>query len=151
MRARARCRSSCHRFTRRDNADPHPYVDRRLSSIDKRAVVLSLVIMAGAGHLVGRLQWDRSGMWEGSQRYLRDTNLDVITVEAIGRHHSRALPRACKARRRNHRPATLSPGSLLAGTNLSIIARAARRNAHSLGDVSVRRSDRRHRRARPTR
>jgi hypothetical protein len=53
------------------------------SSIDKRAVVLSLVIMAGAGHFVEKLQWDRSGMWEGSRRYLRDTNLDVITAEAI--------------------------------------------------------------------
>jgi hypothetical protein len=53
------------------------------SSINKRAAVLSLVIMAGAGHFVEKLQWDRSGMWEGSQRYLRDTNLDVITAEAI--------------------------------------------------------------------
>jgi hypothetical protein len=54
------------------------------SSTDKRAVVLSLVIMAAAGHFVGGLQWDRQeGMWQGSQRYLRDTNLDVITAEAI--------------------------------------------------------------------
>jgi hypothetical protein len=54
------------------------------SSIDKRAVVLSLVIMAAAGHFVGGLRWDRQkGMWDGSRRYLRDTNLDVITAEAI--------------------------------------------------------------------
>src|SRR5947209_930663 len=44
------------------------------SSIDKRTVVLSLVIMAAAGHFVGGLRWDRQkGMWEGSRRYLRDT------------------------------------------------------------------------------
>jgi hypothetical protein len=54
------------------------------SSIDKRAVVLCLVIMAAAGHFIGGLQWDRQkGMSEGSRRYLRDTNLDVITAEAI--------------------------------------------------------------------
>src|SRR5262249_15135539 len=45
---------------------------------------LSLVIIAAAGHFVGGLRWDRQkGIWEGSRRYLRDTNLDVITAEAI--------------------------------------------------------------------
>jgi hypothetical protein len=57
--------------------DPSP-------GIDKRARVLSLVIMAAAGHFVGRLRWGAlKGKWEGSRRYLRDTNLDVITAEAI--------------------------------------------------------------------
>jgi hypothetical protein len=53
------------------------------SSIAKRAIVLSSLIMGGAGHFVEKLQWDREGILEGSQRYLRDTNLDVITAEAI--------------------------------------------------------------------
>jgi hypothetical protein len=54
------------------------------AGIDKRAVVLSLVIMAAAGHFVGRLDWDpQRGMWDGSRRYLRDTNLDVITAESM--------------------------------------------------------------------
>jgi hypothetical protein len=54
------------------------------SSIDKRAIVLSLVIMAAAGHFVGGLRWDRQkGMCQGSKQYLRHTNLDVITAEAI--------------------------------------------------------------------
>jgi hypothetical protein len=38
--------------------------------------------MAAAGHFVRDLRWEK-GMWEGSRRYLRDTNLDVITAEAI--------------------------------------------------------------------
>jgi hypothetical protein len=54
------------------------------SNIDKRGIVLSLVIMAAAGHFVRDLRWDRQkGMWEGSRRYLRHTNLDVITAEAL--------------------------------------------------------------------
>jgi hypothetical protein len=54
------------------------------SSVDKRPIVLSLVVMAAAGHFVGRLRWDpQKGLWEGSERYLRDANLDVITAEAI--------------------------------------------------------------------
>ena len=54
------------------------------SGIDKRAIVLTCVIMAAAGSFIGNLRWDRKkGMWEGSQRYLRNTNLDVITAEAI--------------------------------------------------------------------
>jgi hypothetical protein len=53
------------------------------SSTAKRAMVLSCLIMGGAGQFVEKLQWDREGILEGSQRYLRDTNLDVITAEAI--------------------------------------------------------------------
>src|SRR5262249_52481568 len=44
-------------------------------------------IMAAAGHFVEKLRWDRNRMWEGSRRYLRDTNLDVITAEAIAWIH----------------------------------------------------------------
>jgi hypothetical protein len=54
------------------------------SNIHNRAVVLSLVMMAAAGNFVEGLRWDRQkGMWEGSRRYLRDTNSDVIAAEAI--------------------------------------------------------------------
>ncbi len=53
------------------------------SKVDKRAVVLELVVMGAAGHFVEGLRWERNGMWEGSRRYLRNTNLDVITAEAI--------------------------------------------------------------------
>lgn len=54
------------------------------SSEHKRAFVLSMLIMMAAGHFVGSLQWgEQKGMWEGSRRYLRDTNPDVITAEAI--------------------------------------------------------------------
>ncbi len=57
----------------------------RSSNVDNRAVVLSLVIMAGAGNFVGGLRWDpqETGMWDGSRHYLRNTNLDVIAAEAI--------------------------------------------------------------------
>ena len=54
-----------------------------LLGVDKRAIVLALVIMAAAGNFVRDLQWDQTKMWEGSRRYLRDTNLDVVTAEAI--------------------------------------------------------------------
>ena len=54
---------------------------------DKRAVVLSLTIMAAAGFFVERFRWDR-GVWKSSRRYLRGTNLDVITAEAIVWVHS---------------------------------------------------------------
>jgi hypothetical protein len=57
------------------------------SRTDKRAVVLSLTIMAAAGFFVERFRWDR-GVWKSSRRYLRDTNLDVITAEAIVWVHS---------------------------------------------------------------
>ena len=54
------------------------------TSLDKRAGVLTLFIMGAAGDFVSGLRWDQQeGMWEGSQRYLSDTNLDVITAEAI--------------------------------------------------------------------
>jgi hypothetical protein len=53
------------------------------SGIDKRAIVLALVIMAAAGDFVGGLRWDRAVMWKGSRHYLRNTNLDVIAAEAI--------------------------------------------------------------------
>ena len=55
------------------------------ASVDKRAIVLSQLIMRAAGHFVGEsLRWDKQeGMWEGSHQYLRDTNPDVITSEAI--------------------------------------------------------------------
>ena len=54
---------------------------------DKRAVVLSLTIMAAAGFFVERFRWDRA-VWKSSRRYLRGTNLDVITAEAIVWVHS---------------------------------------------------------------
>ena len=55
------------------------------TSVDKRSVVLSMLIMALAGDFVGKtLSWDKQkGLWEGSREYLRNTNLDVITAEAI--------------------------------------------------------------------
>ena len=54
------------------------------SGTDKRAIVLALVIMAAAGNFVRDLRWDqKKGLWEGSRRYLRNTNLDVTTAEAI--------------------------------------------------------------------
>jgi hypothetical protein len=56
---------------------------RSSSVINRRAVVLCSVIMSAAGHFVGGLRWGREGGWEESQRYLRDTNLDVITAEAM--------------------------------------------------------------------
>jgi len=55
----------------------------RSSEVDKRASILALLIMAASGHLVSRsLRWDDGDLWEGSRRYLRETNLDVITAEA---------------------------------------------------------------------
>src|SRR5262249_48698642 len=61
---------------------------RKPSSVDKRGVVLCLIIMAGAGHFVGAsLRWGEhkgvQGVWEGSRRYLCKTKLDVITAEAM--------------------------------------------------------------------
>ena len=52
----------------------------------KRAHVLTLMIMMAAGHFVGKSlpRWeDLLGIWEGPRHYLRNTNLDVITAEAI--------------------------------------------------------------------
>jgi hypothetical protein len=50
--------------------------------VDKRVNILSLLIMAASGNFVSSLRWDKAGFWEGSRRYLRGTNLDVITAEA---------------------------------------------------------------------
>jgi hypothetical protein len=55
----------------------------RPSSVDRRAIVLHFVMMAAAGQFVYDLHWDRQKGIEGSQRFLRTTNLDVITAEAI--------------------------------------------------------------------
>jgi len=58
-------------------------VQIRGGSEHKRAAILSLLIMAASGHFVSKsLPWDKGGWWEGSRRYLRGTNLDVITAEA---------------------------------------------------------------------
>jgi hypothetical protein len=56
------------------------------TSVDKRSIIMSMLIMALAGDFVGKtLSWDKqNGSWEGSREYLRNTNLDVITAEAIG-------------------------------------------------------------------
>jgi hypothetical protein len=50
---------------------------------DNRAIVLMAVELAAAGHFVRNLRWDKQPMWEGSDSYLRNTNLDVITAEAL--------------------------------------------------------------------
>ena len=48
-------------------------------AVDKRALLLSFIVMGAAGHLVEQL--DRGLDGNSSQRVLRDTNLDVITAE----------------------------------------------------------------------
>lgn len=48
-----------------------------LPGISKQHIVLSLILAAAAGDFVKNLRW------EGSRRYLKSTNLDVITAEAI--------------------------------------------------------------------
>jgi hypothetical protein len=53
------------------------------AAIDNRAIVLSLVVMAAAGSFVKNLRSDQSKITKALRRYLRDTNLDVITAEAI--------------------------------------------------------------------
>ena len=53
------------------------------SVIDNRAIVLSLVVMAAAGSFVKNLRSGRTEITKALRRYLRDTNLDVITAEAI--------------------------------------------------------------------
>jgi hypothetical protein len=55
-------------------------VDHSLG-VNKRALLLSFIVMGAAGHLVEGL--DRGLNRDSSQRVLRDTNLDVITAEAI--------------------------------------------------------------------
>ena len=53
------------------------------SGTDKRAIVLFLIIMSAAGNFFESFRWDKQQMWEGSRLFLRDTNLDMITAEAI--------------------------------------------------------------------
>ena len=48
-----------------------------LPGISTQHIVLSLILAAAAGDFVKNLRW------EGSRRYLQNTNLDVITAEAI--------------------------------------------------------------------
>jgi hypothetical protein len=53
------------------------------SAIDNRAIVLSLVVMAAAGSFVKNLRSGQGKITRSLRRYLRDTNLDVITAEGI--------------------------------------------------------------------
>jgi hypothetical protein len=53
------------------------------SAIDNRTIVLSLIVMAAAGSFVKDLRSGRTEITKALRRYLRDTNLDVITAEAI--------------------------------------------------------------------
>jgi hypothetical protein len=53
------------------------------SKIDKRAIVLSLSVMAAAGNFVKSLCSDETEIQKTLQQYLRGTNLDVIAAEAI--------------------------------------------------------------------
>jgi hypothetical protein len=53
------------------------------TNLDNRAIVLSVVIMAAAGNFVGDLQSNKLPMFKELRQLLRDTNLDVITAEAI--------------------------------------------------------------------
>jgi hypothetical protein len=55
-------------------------VDRSVK-VNKRALLLSFMVMGAAGDLVAHL--DRGLDGNSSQRVLGDTNLDVITAEAI--------------------------------------------------------------------
>ena len=57
---------------------------KRSAGTDNRATVLSLIIMAAAGHFVSEtLHWEKGAMWRSSRQFLRNTNLDVITAETI--------------------------------------------------------------------
>jgi hypothetical protein len=51
--------------------------------VDERAIMLHSVIMGAAGHFIGGLRWEPIAGSKASERYLRNTNLDVITAEAI--------------------------------------------------------------------
>jgi hypothetical protein len=52
--------------------------------ISPRATPLAFATLALAGHFVGKsLHWDRTKAWESSDQFFRNTNLDVITAEAI--------------------------------------------------------------------
>jgi hypothetical protein len=48
-----------------------------LPGISKQHIVLSLILSAAAGDFVKNLRW------QGSRQYIQNTNLDVITAEAI--------------------------------------------------------------------
>jgi len=49
----------------------------------KRAQVLFMLVMLLSAKFINILKWDENGLWMGSRRYLRGTNLDVITAETI--------------------------------------------------------------------
>jgi hypothetical protein len=53
------------------------------TSIDNRAVALFAIIMGAAGHFVNGLWNPQDKVWKEVQRYLRDTNPDVITAETM--------------------------------------------------------------------
>src|SRR5262249_47877502 len=54
--------------------------------VDKRALLLSFIVMGAAGHLVAQL--DRGLDGNSSWRFLGNTNLDVVTAEAIIWNHA---------------------------------------------------------------
>jgi hypothetical protein len=54
-----------------------------LTSIDNRAIALFLIIMGAAGHFVSGLKNPQDNLWKEVWRYLRETNLDVITAETM--------------------------------------------------------------------
>jgi len=49
----------------------------------KRAVVLSHLMMMGAAEHIRDLKWDQGAAWDNSQKFFHDTNMDVITAEAL--------------------------------------------------------------------
>jgi hypothetical protein len=49
----------------------------------KRAKVLSFLMMMGAAEIVRSLKWEKSKTWKGSSHFFRETNMDVITAEAL--------------------------------------------------------------------
>jgi hypothetical protein len=53
------------------------------TSIDNRAIALFAIIMGAAGHFVSDLKNPQDKVWKEVWHYLRDTNLDVITAEAM--------------------------------------------------------------------
>lgn len=55
----------------------------RNRGVDHRGTVLSFVIMSAAGHFFDGLKWDESPTRQRSDSYLRGTNSDVITAEAM--------------------------------------------------------------------
>jgi hypothetical protein len=58
--------------------------EQRYGPIDPRGIVWAAAIMAAAGFFVRKLHWDgQEGLCEGSDQFFGNTNLDVITAEAI--------------------------------------------------------------------